>query len=131
MIVLDEQLKDRHLIADIATWYRGTVTHIQALRPKTIVKDDGIAAILRTVERPTFVTINVDDFWQKIEAHEAYCIIAIEHSQDDIDNLSYRLRDILNLTELKTRSIRMGKVVRVQSNQIRYYGRNRVVYEII
>jgi hypothetical protein len=38
MLVLDEQLKDHHLIAAIAVWYPGTVTHIQALRPTTVLR---------------------------------------------------------------------------------------------
>lgn len=130
MIVLDEQIKDRYLLSAIAVWYPGTVTHIQALRPATVVKDDGIAALLRTVERPTFITINVDDFWQKIEAHDGYCVIAIEHLQDDIDTLSARLRSVLSIPAFRTRSSRMGKVIRVQSNQIRFYERNRLIQSV-
>lgn len=58
MLVLDEQLKDHHLIAAIAAWYPGTVTHIQALRPATVIKDDNIATLLLTVRTPTFVIIH-------------------------------------------------------------------------
>lgn len=130
MLVVDEQLKDRHLIAAISTWYPGTVTHIQALRPATIVKDDNIATLLLTVHHPTFVTINVDDFWRKITPHTGYCILTIELLQGDFDDLPAKLRRLFNLPLLRTRTARMGKIVRVQPNRIRYYERAGQVQEL-
>lgn len=70
MLVLEEQLKGYHLIAAIASWYPDRVTPIQALRPATVIKDDNIATLLLTVRNPTFITINVDDFWRRLPPHE-------------------------------------------------------------
>ena len=41
MIVLDEQLQGAGLEQAIARWYRGRVCFIAALRPGSVVKDDG------------------------------------------------------------------------------------------
>lgn len=98
MIVLDENLKDRHLIEAIATWYQGRVTHIKTLRPQTVIKDDAIPGLLLTVSSPTFVTINVDDFWRKVRPHHQYCIVTCELSQDEVDYLPDLLRQILGWT---------------------------------
>lgn len=130
MLVLDEQLKDRHLIAAIAGWYPGTVTHIQALRPTTVVKDDNIPALLLTVRRPTFITINANDFWRKIQPHVGYCILAIDLSQGDVDDLPMQLRQLLKHPLFRTQASRMGKIFRAQANRIRYYERDGQVYDL-
>jgi hypothetical protein len=129
MLVLDEQLKDHHLIAAIAAWYPGA-THIQTLRPTTVVKDDNIAALLLTARRPTFVTINADDFWRKIQPHVGYCILAIDLTQGDVDDLPLQLRALLKLPAFRTQASRMGKIIRVQATRIRYYERDGQVQEI-
>ncbi|MFN8492035.1 MAG: hypothetical protein U0350_30820 [Caldilineaceae bacterium] len=128
--MLDEQLKDHHLIAAIAAWYPGTVTHIQTLRPITVIKDDNISTLLLTVHYPTFITINVDDFWRKITPHVGYCVLAIDLAQGDFEDLPTQLRCLFGLPLLKTCTARMGKVIRVQANQIRYYERDRQIQEI-
>ncbi|MEZ4662438.1 MAG: hypothetical protein R2911_33215 [Caldilineaceae bacterium] len=127
MIVLDEQLKDQYLIAEIAAWYPGTVTHIQALRPNTVIKDDNIATVLFSARTPTFVTINVNDFWQKMHPHSGYAIIAIDLAQNAVESLPNQLRELLSHPALRTHNLRMGKVIRVQPNQVRYYTRDRRV----
>ena len=130
MLVLDEQLKDRHLLTAIAVWYPGTVTHIQTLRPATVVKDDNVTALLLTAHQPTFITINVDDFWRKISPHSGYCILTIDLLQGDFDDLPAQLRRLFNLPLLRTRATRMGKIIRVQHKQIRFYERNGQVQEM-
>jgi len=67
MIVLDEQLLGRDLDSEIARWYPSNVRFIIDLRPGTVIKDDAIPALLREQSLPTFVTINVRDFWRKVE----------------------------------------------------------------
>jgi len=63
MIILDEQLTGRGIEFQISKWYRGPVCFIHELRPKTIVKDDGIHELLVYQNRSTFVTINEKDFY--------------------------------------------------------------------
>jgi hypothetical protein len=130
MLVLDEQLKDHHLIAAVAAWYPGTVTHIQTLRPASVIKDDNIATVLLTVRNATFITINVIDFWRKMLPHPGYCILTIDLAQGDFDEFPTQLRRLFTLPLLKTRSMRMGKVMRVQTNRIRYYERGGQIQEI-
>lgn len=62
MIVLDEQLLGRSLEIAIARWYRGTVCFVTDIRPASVIKDDGIPALLHRQNQPTFVTINEIDF---------------------------------------------------------------------
>jgi hypothetical protein len=66
MIVLDEQLLSYGVQASIAQWYRGAVTDITQLRHHTVILDEAIPMLLRIVSRPTFITINVADFWRRL-----------------------------------------------------------------
>ncbi|MEM7112200.1 MAG: hypothetical protein AAF614_07185 [Chloroflexota bacterium] len=130
MIVLDEQLKDKHLVAQIAGWYGGHVTHIQTLRPHTIIKDDNIPSLLLTAKQPTFVTINVKDFWRRMVAHRGYCLVTIDLQQEDADMISTILRSLLRLPIFSTRAERMGKVIRVRGVQVQWYGLDRKVVTV-
>ncbi|MFN8486110.1 MAG: hypothetical protein U0350_00880 [Caldilineaceae bacterium] len=64
MIVLDECIDEDPIAQGVASWYQGKVISIRVLRPGTLIKDDDIATLLQRVVQPTFVTINVDDFWK-------------------------------------------------------------------
>ena len=66
MIVLDEQLLSYGLRQHVVQWYRGAVIDITQLRPGTVIRDEAIPMLLRTAHRPTFVTINVADFWPRV-----------------------------------------------------------------
>ncbi len=76
MIILDEQL-DPTLVYPIKKWHKGKVDCIHALDPKLpIVKDDRIPQILsQTNNKPTFVTINVTDFWKKIPINNRFSVV--------------------------------------------------------
>lgn len=130
MIVLDEQIKDRHIRHAIESWYRGSVIDILALRAGSVIKDDNIPHLLIAARQPTFVTINVDDFWRKISPHPKYCIVAIDLSQGDVDGLPSILRQVLSLPEFATKASRMGRIIRAQSQQIRYYGQDQQIHII-
>ena len=128
MIVLDENLKDNILLDAIATWYPGTVTHIKSFRPYTVIKDDAIPGLLLTASQPTFVTVNADDFWRKVNAHQGYCIVAFELPQHKADELPEMLRRLLKMPEFKSKAVRMGKVLQIRENRIRYYEQDRQVH---
>ena len=83
MIVLDEQLLSYGVQASIARWYRGAVTDITQLRPHTVILDEAIPLLLRAVSRPTFVTINVADFWRRLTPDPRFCIVccAVPHTR--------------------------------------------------
>jgi hypothetical protein len=130
MIVLDEEIHGASLRRAIAAWYPGRVVSVVALRPGTIVKDEAVPAVLRTVPQPTFVTINAFDFWRKIPADSRFCIVCVELNASQIVELPERLRRFLRMPEFKTKGARLGKVVRLRSRRIEYYAADRVVYVV-
>ena len=75
MIILDEHLLGREVAEAIAYWWRGSVRNIVDLRPGTLIKDDAIPALLHRERQPTFVTINVRDFWKRTPADNRYCVL--------------------------------------------------------
>ncbi|MGH2354261.1 MAG: hypothetical protein ACRDI2_13100 [Chloroflexota bacterium] len=131
MIVLDEQLHGRRTVAAVSSWYRGHVISVTALRPGTVIKDDAIPVLLRRAVQPTFVTINVRDFWGIAPAHDRYCIVTLDLPATRISDVSKQLRRLLRLREFSDKASRMGKVLRVTSHVIDYYGTDGLVRSII
>ena len=125
MIVVDESIHSFHTLRAIADWYPGTVLSIVQLRLSTIVKDDGVPMLLQQANEPTFVTVNVDDFWLKINAHRRYCVVAVVLPQEQSRQIPGLLRRLLRLAEFRTKAQRMGKVIRVRSSAIEYYASDR------
>ncbi len=121
MIVLDEQLLGRNLEVEIARWYRGAVCFITDLRPNTIIKDDAIPRLLQQENQPTFVTINITDFWGKIAAHDNFCVVCFALPDSHAREISVRLRVLLGHPAFETKNQRMGKVIRVIGDQVGYY----------
>ena len=77
MIVFDENMHQRSSMDAVAAWYRGQAISVTGLRPDTIIKDEAIPTLLRRALYPTFVTTNVDDFWQRVPAHTRYGIVCL------------------------------------------------------
>lgn len=121
MIVLDEQLLGRQLELEIAKWYRGTVRFINELRPHTVIKDDAIPKLLRQQNQPTFVTINEKDFWRKVAITPHFCLVCFTLPDSRADEIPPLLRSLLQRVEFKTKTRRMGKVVRVTEKEMSYY----------
>jgi len=124
MIVLDEQLLGRNLENEIAVWYRGAVRFIHELRPETVVKDDAIPTLLRTQRQPTFVTINDNDFWRKIEADSRFCVICFDFSDSEAKKIPAILKRLLHHPVFKTKAQRMGCLIRYTNVATTYYTRN-------
>lgn len=130
MIVLDENIRSNALVTQISNWYVGKVISVLDLRPVTLIKDDGIATLLRTANRPTFVTINVKDFWPRFRADKHYCVISFVLEQQQVAKLSTLLRSVLMLPQFHTRATRMGTIVRVRPIVLEYYGIDRRIHRI-
>ena len=130
MIIFDEQLQNPDIIAAVKKWYPCTVTHIRTLRANTIIKDDNVPALLHAAQRPTFVTINVIDFWRKIQAHTSYCVIAIDLLQGSSLEIPIILRQVINNDAFKTHRSRMGKVIYARRNLIYYYEQDGQIRQI-
>lgn len=121
MIVLDEQLMGRNIERRIADWYPGAVRFISDLRPDTVVKDEAIPELLRQQNQPSFVTINVIDFWRKVQVDNRYCIICFTLPDSRTTTIPQSLRSLLQRHKFSTKAKRAGKVIRVKSKEINYY----------
>lgn len=130
VIVLDEQLKNAGLTEQIERWYRGRVVSVTTLRPDTVIKDDVIPLLLRQVDDPIFVTINVTDFWQSTAADRHFCVACFPLTDDRVGEIPELLRRLLQLPEFHTKRVRRGKVIRASQSQVQYYlqdGRIRIL----
>ena len=127
MIVVDENLHDRRIMEAISVWYPGSVVSVVTLRPRTIIKDEAIPSLLLKAVQPTFVTINVIDFWKKVQPHSGYCIIAVALPKERAREVPGLLRRFLRLSAFKTKALRMEKIVRLTPNYIQYYESDRCV----
>ncbi len=127
MIVMDENLHDHRLIAAIAAWYPGQVVSVTTLRPGTVIKDEAIPALLQQASQPTFVTINVTDFWLKVQPHSSYCIVAVVLPRERVREIPDLLRGLLRLPDFRTKADRMGRVLRVTRDTIQYYESDRII----
>jgi hypothetical protein len=121
MLVLDEQLLGRDVEERIADWYRGRVVYITDLRPNTVIKDEAIPLLLRQQKQPTFVTINESDFWSRTAGDQRFCIICFALPDSRVHELPSSLRRILHQAPFRTKSQRMGSVLRVTNTHIHYY----------
>jgi hypothetical protein len=131
MIVLDEQLQGLGLEDAIARWYRGAVFIVKKFRPGMVIKDDAIPTLLHQLKQPTFVTINSIDFWRRVPADNAYCIVCLDLPTEQVEKLPTRLRQLFRLPEFKTKRVRMGKVVLVRERRLQYYGPHEKLVHIL
>lgn len=127
MIVLDEEIHDPDLAAQIGTWYKGSVISVKTLRPHTLVKDDSMPTLLRRVSQPTFVTINWTDFWQELAADTAFCVVCVDLTSRQVNRIPLYLRRFLNLPLFKTKTARMGSVVLLRPTRVEFYRASRKI----
>ncbi len=130
MIVVDENIHDQRIMQAISAWYPGQVISLTTLRPNTVIKDHAIPALLLKVAQPTFITTNVADFWKKVQPHNAYCMVTIALPKERMREVPALLRRLFRHSDLKTKAARMGKVVRLTSNRIKYYESDRQVHAL-
>lgn len=121
MIVLDENIHDARILDSVRRWYRGRVVSVVELRPQTIIKDDAIPSLLLQTRSPTFVTINVDDFWRKISPHRGYCIVTVALPQQMALQTPDLLHRLLRLPPYRTRASRLGLVFRLTPDGFGHY----------
>lgn len=119
MIVLDEHLAG--VGEGIAHWYRGSVVAVTQLRPGSLIKDDAIPSLLHGVRHPTFVTINVTDFWGRVRPDERYCIVCVEVPHHRIPEVPGLVRRLFRLPEFGIRAQRLGKVIRITASGVWFY----------
>ncbi len=130
MIVVDEQMHNERIYRAIDVYYPGQVISIRDLRPRTVIKDDVIPALLVHARQPTFITINVDDFWLKVDAHQAYCIVNFPLPAQRRFEVPEILRRFLRHPHFTTKAKRMGHVLRVGNHAITYYSLDRQLHRL-
>ena len=132
MIVLDEHLQSKGVEEAIRQWYAGAVINILDFRPDTIIKDEAIPGLLAQQDLPTFVTINVNDFWQRLPASEKFCLICFAVTSSEIIHIPSLLRRLLRHSDFNTKVKRAGKVVRIasQGQAAFYLTANRDIYPL-
>lgn len=121
MIVLDEQILGHGIEDAVARWYPGAVLFVLDLRPGTIIKDEAIPTLLARESEPTFVTINVSDFWQRVPVTGRFCVVCCAVPDAEAGPISSLPRRLLSHPDFKTKAQRMGKVVRVTAAGATYY----------
>lgn len=131
MIVLDETIQSHRIVRAISSWYPGQVISVVDLRPSTLIKDDGITTLLSQLKQPTFVTINVDDFWLKLSANRRYCIVALPLTNAQAkQETSFWLRRLFHHPEFHTKAARMSQVIYARPSRIEYYGIDRQIHSL-
>ncbi len=131
MIILDEQLLEHDIEANISKWYGGAVRFVTELRPNTIIKDDAIPQLLRQQNQATFITINEKDFWRKVAISEQFCVVCLTLLDSRTHEIPELLRGLFRLSEFKTKANRMGKVIRVTDNETSYYTFNDKIVRVV
>jgi hypothetical protein len=121
MIVLDEQLLSYGLRQQMVQWYRGAVIAITQLRPDTVIRDEAIPMLLRSARRPTFVTINVADFWQRVAPDARFCMVCVAVPDRRALEVSVLVRRLFALAPFRTQNQRLGKMIRISQRQVQYY----------
>jgi hypothetical protein len=121
MIILDEQLLGYGLHGLIAHWYRGRVADLTELRPRTHVLDDAVPELLRKVRQPSFVTINVNDFWRRMAPDEHFAILCFSLPHTHAREIPSLLRRLFAMDPFRTRRSRLGKIAHVSRQQVQYY----------
>jgi hypothetical protein len=121
MIVLDEHLSGAGIAEAIGHWYRGRVALVTELRPGSVIKDDAVPALLRTLSDPTFVTIDWTDFWLRTKAHPNFCLVCFTLPTRCALEIAPLLRRLFRLAPFRTKAARLGKIVRVSEEHAAYY----------
>lgn len=127
MIVLDEQLNQPGLAEKIARWYPGRVAILTSLRAASNVKDDAVDTLLRTVSQPTFVTINVSDFWKVVRVDARFSVVCVDLPVSRSELVSNWLREFLSTQPFNTKAGRMGVIALIRPTQIEFYRLDRKI----
>jgi hypothetical protein len=118
-VILDDQLDPTRVLEPVQRWT--TAQMLRTLRPGTLIKDDAVPMLLAQIKQPTFVTINVHDFWGRVPADGRYCIVCVDVPDERQDEVPDFLRRLFRLPDFKTKAARMGKVAHITSVGMRYY----------
>ena len=120
-IVLDDQLFPLDVLVPIARW--STVQRLRDVRPGEVIKDERVPVILRELRQPTFVTIDMA-FWNRRLCDLHYCLVCFPLRNDEQALIPIMLRRLLRMPTFRSKTQRMGKVIQVAPQQLRYWQHN-------
>lgn len=101
-LILDDQLNPTRVLEPVQRWT--TARMLRTLRPGTLIKDDAVPLLLMQVKQPTFVTINVHDFWGRVPADRHYCIVCVDVPDERQDEVPGFLRRLFRLARIQNES---------------------------
>ncbi len=117
-IVLDEHLGRTEVLKPLWKWI--TAAKIEDLAPDETLKDDRILQILRNQKQPTFVTLDAG-FFHKRRCDRRYYLIYFVVPRQQQNRIPSLRRQLLRLSEFKTKAARMGKVARVSEGKVEFW----------
>jgi hypothetical protein len=86
-----------------------------------VIKDDVIPILLHRQHQATFLTLNETDFWRKVAIDDRFCVVCFTLPDSRVREIPNLLRAVLRLPAFRTKTRRMGKVLRVTPTAISYY----------
>ena len=111
----------RGIEAAIAKWYSGRVCFVTELRPGSVIKDDAIPGLIALLDHATFLTINEQDFWNKVFAQGNSCIVCAGVRDTRVHEAPGLLRAFFRCPGFRTKSERAGVVARLSSTEAACY----------
>jgi hypothetical protein len=117
-LILDEHVTIPIVLPALRKWI--SVQRIQDIRPNELILDDRIPQILLTQRRPAFITID-KGFWNRALCNPGYCILYFDLRDEEQEFIPGLTRKLFHVDGFQTRSIRMGKVVRVRLHALNYW----------
>jgi hypothetical protein len=107
---------------DILSWYKGKVIFARDLRPGTLIKDDAVPQLLRRLAQPTFVTINVGHFWQRVPIDQRFCVVCLDLPDLSLHQIPSLLKLLFSNPNFKTKGLRAGHIFRINLEEmVRFY----------
>ncbi len=117
-IILDEHLGVREVLTPLQRWI--TVRKIEDFIPADILKDQRVLQLLGQLKQPTFVTLDAG-FCHRRYRDRRYCLLYFVLPQAEQRRLPDLLRRLFRLPEFKSRTVRMGKVARVNHERVEFW----------
>jgi hypothetical protein len=121
LVVVDEHLGHHDVTEPLQRFVTAQQIGVELSQAKGL-SDEQIIPFLRSLKRRTFVTI--DDWFYKLRlCDNAYCLIYFHLTMEQQVQIPSLLRRLFKIEGFRTVRERMGKVVHVGHEAIRYYQR--------
>ena len=122
LIVVDEHLPYDDVNQALRNWITAEQIGVE-LRGAKGLSDEQIPSLLRHLKRRTFITID-KVFYNRKLCDNAYCLIYFHLAMEQQNQIPILLRRLFRIEGFRSVQERMGKVIHVSSEQIRYYQRH-------